>query len=110
MCRDIRDHHEPGEMSTDDLVACYGLAGRLRLLEPAASLDLALRLWMFTARKELEARGELERVREWLPVYFDPTMREPLSGPGAALAGPVGDEEGVAVALAAAPRALRSAS
>jgi hypothetical protein len=110
MCRDIRDHHEPGEMSTDDLVACYGLAGRLRRLEPAAALDLALRLWMFTARKVLEARGELERVREWLPVYFDPTMREPLSGPGAAPAGPVGDEEGVAVALAAAPRALRSAS
>jgi hypothetical protein len=59
-------------MSTDDLAACYGLAGRLRRYEPDSSLNQALRLWMFTARKELEARGELERVREWLAVYFDP--------------------------------------
>jgi hypothetical protein len=30
MWPDVRDYHEPGEMSTDDLAACYGLAGRLR--------------------------------------------------------------------------------
>jgi hypothetical protein len=88
MWPDIRDNHEPGEMSTDDLVTCYELAGRLRRHEPAVSLDLSLSLWMFTARTELKARGELERVREWLPVYFDPTMREAMFGPGAELADP----------------------
>jgi hypothetical protein len=99
MWDDYRHHHEPGVMSTDDLVACYGLAGRLRQYEHEQSLDGALRLWMFAARKELESRGELERVREWLPVYFDPTRRNPVSGPGTALAGPVGDEkEGLAAA------------
>jgi hypothetical protein len=30
MWPDVRDYHEPGEMSADDLAACYGLAGRLR--------------------------------------------------------------------------------
>ena len=96
---EFRVFHGPGEMSTDDLVACYGLAGRLRRFEPECSLDRALRVWMFTAREELAARGELERVREWLPVYFDPTRREPVFGPGAALAGPAaGDEKGLAVA------------
>jgi hypothetical protein len=109
MWPDIRDNHEPGEMSTDDLVACYGLAGRLRRHEPASALDLALRLWMFKARTVLGSRGELERVREWLPVYFDPTMRDPVFGPGAGVGGPVGDEQGLAVALGAVPRALRPA-
>jgi hypothetical protein len=88
MWTDIRESHEPGDMSTDDLVTCYGLAGRLRRYEPAVSLDQSLGLWMFTARMELKARGELERVREWLPVYFDPTRREAMFGPGAELADP----------------------
>ncbi len=78
-------------MTTDDLTACYGLAGRLRRHEPAPSLDQALELWMFTARQELQSRGELELIREWLPVYFDPTKRNPMYGPGAALASPPGD-------------------
>ena len=92
---EVRDNHEPGEMSTDDLVTCYGLAGRLRRHEPAVSLDQALGLWMFTVRTELKARGELERVREWLPVYFDPTKREAMFGPGAELVNPLmGSEEG----------------
>jgi hypothetical protein len=93
MWPDVRHYREPGEMSTDDLAACYGLAGRLRRLEPDGSLDDALRLWMFRARKELESRGKLELIRDWLPVYFDPTRHEPVFGPGAALAGPPGDEK-----------------
>lgn len=92
-------------MSTDDLTACYGLAGRLRRHELAAQLDQSLRLWMFAARKELESRGKLELIRAWLPVYYDPTKREPLFGPGAALAAPLGDgEDGEGVA---AVRSLR---
>jgi hypothetical protein len=93
MWPDIRHYQEPGQMSTDDLAACYGLAGRLRRYEPAPSLDTALSLWMFTARKELESRGELKLISEWLPVYFDPTKRAPVFGPGAALAGSGGGDE-----------------
>ena len=94
-----RDSYEPGQMSTDDLVTCYGLAGRLRSHEPAAPLDLALRLWMFTALTELESRGKLELIRDWLPVYYDPTKRVPLFGPRAALAAPPGDDRTVSVPM-----------
>lgn len=94
MWPEIRDYRQTSEMSTDDLVAGYGLAGRLRRFEPDGSLDGALRLWMFRARKELEARGKLELIRDWLPVYFDPTKRNPVFGPGAALAGAAVDGNG----------------
>jgi hypothetical protein len=93
MWPDNRNQHQPAEMSTDDLTASYGLATRLRAYEHEPSLDQALRLWLFLARQELTARGELERVREWLPVYYDPGRRNPLYGPGAALATPTGNEK-----------------
>ena len=65
------------------------LAARTTLvLVVALAVVQALGLWMFTVRTELKARGELERVREWLPVYFDPTRREAMFGPGAELANP----------------------
>ena len=80
-----RDHQEPKSMSSDDLVACYGLAVRLRAHEPALDLDMALEKWLPRARKELESRGELDRIRELLPVYYDPTRRDPVFGPGAAM-------------------------
>jgi hypothetical protein len=72
-------------MSTDELVDCYGLAARLKSYGHGPSLDIALRLWMFRAQRELKNRGQLERIRDWLPVYFDPTRRTPVYGPGAAL-------------------------
>jgi hypothetical protein len=37
------------------------------------------------ARRELENRKELDRVREYLPLYFDPSRRQTVFGPGAAL-------------------------
>ena len=77
--------HEPEAMSTDDLVVCYGLAARLKTYEHGSSLDTALRLWMFTAQQELKKRDQLERIRDWLPVYIDPTRRNPVYGPRAAL-------------------------
>jgi len=67
---------------------CYGLAGRLRRHEVASSLDVHLDLWMCCARRELESRGQLDRIREWLPVFFDPTKKDPLSGHGAKLVSP----------------------
>ena len=88
-----RDHHEPSDMSTDDLVTAYGLATRLRSFELGASTETSLRLWMFTARQELTTRGHLERIREYLPVYIDPTRRNSIYGPRAALPDPLGDEK-----------------
>lgn len=87
--------NEPEALSTDELVTCYGLAARLKSYEHGPSLDTALRLWLFTARKELEKRGQLERVRDWLPLYIDPTKRNPVFGPGAALRRPNEDPPAV---------------
>lgn len=80
-----RKQHEPEAMRTDDLVASYGLAARLRAYEHGPSLDIALRLWMFRAQQELTKRSQLERIRDWLPVYIDPTRRNPVYGPRATL-------------------------
>jgi hypothetical protein len=98
MWPDIRRYRETREMSTDELAACYGLAGRLRRYELHSSLDQALRLWMFAAREVLESRGELERVREWLPVYYDPTREVRVFGPGAALTSQAVIEKAIASA------------
>lgn len=90
-----RDHHEPSEMSTDDIVSCYGLAVRLRKYEHGPSLDTALRVYLFTARQELAARGRehLERIREYLPVYYDPARRRATYGPGVELFDPPQEDE-----------------
>jgi hypothetical protein len=48
-------------------------------------LDAMLRRWLINARAELTTRKELERVREFLPVYYDPTRRNAVFGPGAPL-------------------------
>ena len=53
--------------------------------------------------EELEKRGELERVREFLPVYHDPSRRQAVFGPGAKLATPP------VIDKTAAPRALTPA-
>jgi hypothetical protein len=103
MWPDYRSHHEPEAMSSDDLVACYALAGQLRRHEVASSLDTHLELWMGGARRELESRGQLDRIREWLAIAFDPTMKSPLSGHGAKLVSPAAIERAIAL------RALESA-
>jgi hypothetical protein len=100
---DHRPHHEPEAMTSGDLAACYALAGQLRRHEVTASLDLQLRLWMNSARHELEARGHLEHIREWLPIAYDPTMKNPLTGPGAKLV------TQTAIERAITPRALKTA-
>jgi hypothetical protein len=80
-----RKRQEVKAMSTDDLVAAFGLATRLRAHEVDWQLDLALKRWLLTAQEVLTGRKELERVREHLPVYFDPTRKTPVYGPGAPL-------------------------
>lgn len=72
-------------MSTDDLVAAFGLATRLRACEVTSMLDVILKQWLLAAQEELTARKELERVREFLPVYYDPSRKAPVFGPGAPL-------------------------
>ena len=41
--------------------------------------------WLVNAREELKARKELERVREYLPVYYDTTRKTTVFVPGAPL-------------------------
>jgi hypothetical protein len=72
-------------MPLDDLVLAFGLATRLRACEVAEMLDHYLGQWLESARNELESRKELDRVREHLPLYFDPSRRQTVFGPGAAL-------------------------
>ena len=80
-----RKTQRPEKMTLDDLVAAFGLATRLRAREVADMLDYHLGEWLKAAHAELDKRGELDRVREYLPVYFDPSRREAIFGPGAPL-------------------------
>jgi hypothetical protein len=80
-----RKYRQPKNMDSDDLVAAFGLATRLRAREVAITLDMHLEDWLVEARLELESRKELEKVREFLPVYFDPSRKTPVFGPGAPL-------------------------
>jgi hypothetical protein len=80
-----RKRQDPKDMGSDDLVAAFGLATRLRACEVDSILDVTLKRWLLAAQKELESRKELERIREFLPVYYDPTRKTPVYGPGAPL-------------------------
>jgi hypothetical protein len=99
-----RKRQELKEMKIEDLAAAFGLATRLRAHEVEWKLDAALKAWLEAALAELEERNELERVRELLPVYYDPSRRNAVFGPGAKLATPPGVDK------TAAPRALQPAS
>jgi hypothetical protein len=92
---DGRKRQKPGEMTSDDLVAAFELATRLRAHEVDWQLDVTLKGRLLAALKELEARNELERVRDFLPLYYDPTRKTPVFGPGAALASPAAIEKAV---------------
>jgi hypothetical protein len=81
-----RKRQEPKEMASDDLVSAFGLATRLRAHEVDWQLDAMLSRWLGNAQEELKTRKELNRVREFLPVYYDPSRRVAVFGPGAALA------------------------
>jgi hypothetical protein len=80
-----RNTHKPGEMPSEDLAAAYGHAARLRAHEVDYQLDLWLGNWMKDVRYVLARRGHLDRVREFLPVYFDPSRRQAVFGPGGTL-------------------------
>lgn len=88
-----RRHQLVEKMSSEDLAAAYGDATRLRAHELTWHLDGVLGNWMHDARQELAKRGDLELVRDFLPVYFDPSRKDPVFGPGGELAGQGSIEE-----------------
>lgn len=81
-----RRHHLTEFMTSQNIAAAYADATRLRAHELSETLDRALGNWMHDARKALAERGHLELIREFLPLYYDPTRKEPVFGPGGKLA------------------------
>lgn len=86
-----RKNQLPEKMTSEDLAAAYADATRLRAHELTWTLDSALGKWMKDARDVLATRGHLELIRDLLAVYFDPTRKAPVFGPGAALASQAGN-------------------
>jgi hypothetical protein len=80
-----RKHQLTEKMTTEDLAAAYADATRLRAHELSWNLDGPLANWMKDARDVLAKRGHLEAIREFLPVYFDPSRKDPVFGPGGKL-------------------------
>ena len=107
-----KEHHEPGgrrhqpieKMSTEDIAAAYGDGVRFRSHGPSyGMLDDYLARWLKLARDELGKRGQLDTIKEHLPVYFDPSRTPALFGPGAPLVSQA------AIERAIAPLALKPA-
>jgi Zn ribbon nucleic-acid-binding protein len=90
-------------MTSEALAAAYGDATRLRAHELTWHLDSTLGNWLKEARNVLSGRGQLELIREFLPVYFDPSRKAPVFGPGGKLTSQA------AIERAIAPRALKTA-
>lgn len=84
----VRNHQLPGKMSSEDLAAAYADATRLRAHELSWGLDDALGTWMKNVRVVLAEREHLDLIREFLPVYFDPSRKQPVFGPGGKLVSP----------------------
>ncbi len=80
-----RKHQLTETMASEDLAAAYGDATRLRAHELGWQLDGTLGNWMKDARDVLAKRGHLELIREFLPVYYDPSRKAPVFGPGGKL-------------------------
>jgi hypothetical protein len=83
-------------MSSEQIAAAYADAVRLRAHELTEVLDRAISNWMHDARKQLAKRGHLDLIRVHLPVYFDPTRKSPVFGPGGRLASQAAIERAIA--------------
>jgi hypothetical protein len=81
-----RKHQLAEFMASEDIAAAYADATRLRAHELTMTLDGALGNWMHDARQVLAKREHLELIREFLPLYYDPTRKDPVFGPGGKLA------------------------
>jgi hypothetical protein len=91
-----RRHQLAEFMTSEDIAAAYADATRLRAHELSETLDRALANWMHDARKVLAKRGHLELIREFLPLYYDPTRKDPVFGPGGKLASQAAIERAIA--------------
>ena len=98
-----RKHQLIEKMSTDDLAAAYGDGVRFRSHGISSWTDETLGRWLRDAREELRKRGQLDLIKEHLPVYFDPSRDPAVFGPGAPMV-----TQG-AIEKAVAPRALKPA-
>jgi hypothetical protein len=106
-----KDVYEPGgrkhqlieKMSSEALAAAYADGVRFRSHGISSWTDETLGRWLRDARDELRKRGQLDLVKECLPVYFDPSRNPPVFGPGAPMVSQTGIERAIA------PRALKSA-
>jgi hypothetical protein len=93
-----RNTHNPDEMASEDLAAAYGHAARLRAHEVEYQLDLWLGKWMEAVRRVLAKRGHLDLIREYLPLYFDPSRKQAVFGPGGQLVSQAAIERAIAPA------------
>jgi hypothetical protein len=81
-----RRHQLAEFMTSEDIAAAYADAVRLRAHELSEALDRAIGNWMHDARRQLARRGHLDLIRANLAVYFDPSRKTPVFGPGGRLA------------------------
>jgi hypothetical protein len=98
-----REHQLIDKMSSEALAAAYGDGVRFRSHGVSTGTDQTIGFWLRDARIELRKRGKLELIKEYLPVYFDPSRTPAVFGPGAPLVSQAAFERAIA------PRALKSA-
>lgn len=98
-----REYQLIDRMSSEALAAAYGDGVRFRSHGLSTWTDQTIGHWLRDARAELRKRGKLELIKEYLPVYFDPSRTPALFGPGAPLVSQAAFERAIA------PRALQSA-
>jgi hypothetical protein len=98
-----RKHQLVDKMSNEALAAAYGDGVRFRSHGVSSWTDETVGRWLKEARAELKKRGQLDLIKECLPVYFDPSRTPPVFGPGAQMVNPAAIERVIA------PRALKSA-
>jgi hypothetical protein len=98
-----RKHQLVDKMGSEELAAAYGDGVRFRSHGITSWTDETVGRWLRDARDELRKRGQLDLVKECLPVYFDPSRTPPVFGPGAEMVSPAAIERVIA------PRALKPA-
>lgn len=98
-----REHKLIDKMSDEALASAYGDGVRFRSHGVTSWTDETVGRWLRDARVELRKRGKLELIKEYLPVYFDPSRTPAVFGPGAPLISQAAFERAIA------PRALKSA-
>ena len=106
-----KEAYEPGgrkrqlieNMTSEALAAAYGDGVKFRSHGISEWTDQHVGWWLRDAREELKKRGHLDHIKEYLPVYFDPSRTPAVFGPGAATVSQAAIERAITT------RALKSA-